>query len=113
MNDVTSAETDDLYAAILSLQSPAECARFLGALLTTEEQADLVDRWAVVKLVADGHSYRTITALRGSSSRTIRRAKVWLDHEDGGFRLVLGRLGTTKQGKRDVLRIECQTRSHS
>ena len=82
-------EIDDLYEAILKLESLDECRRFFRDLLTETEIAEFAERWKVARLLAEGVSYSKIEEETGLSSRTIARVGRWLKRGKGGYTLVL------------------------
>lgn len=90
--DPESEHAQAFYAALLALQDVDECALFFHDLCTPNEQAVLAGRWEVARFLAAGMPYREITARTGSSSRTIGRARRWLESEAGGFRMILERM---------------------
>jgi len=90
--DWRTLDTDELIAAILRLQSPAEAAHFLRDLCTLGEIHDLAQRWAVVRLLGDGKHYSEISRETGASTATITRIASWLNHGEGGYRQALERL---------------------
>lgn len=83
-----------LYRAILALETPTECRRFLEDLCTPAELEALIDRWSVVPLLEDGVPYRRIHDLTGVSVTTIGRVARFLSGGNGGYRTVLDRLST-------------------
>ncbi|HEX5421248.1 MAG TPA: YerC/YecD family TrpR-related protein [Gammaproteobacteria bacterium] len=83
-----------LYRAILALESEAECRRFFGDLCTPAELEAIVDRWAVVPYLEQGLPYRKIHELTGVSVTTIGRVARFLSAGNGGYRMVLERLGS-------------------
>ncbi len=82
-----------LYRALLTLESEAECRRFLEDLCTPAELEAIVDRWSVVPLLEDGLPYRRIHDMTGVSVTTIGRVARFLSAGNGGYRTVLDRLG--------------------
>lgn len=91
-----SWRTDDtlaLFDAILSLEDRAEAERFFRDLLTLGELHDLTLRWSVARLLDDGMHYAEISQRTGASTATITRIASWLRHGEGGYRLILDRMG--------------------
>lgn len=84
-------ETKALFEALLSLQTQEECALFFRDLCTMKELTDMVDRFAVVRMVEAGDSYRDIAEKTGVSTTTVTRVAHWLRQGRGGYRLVLDR----------------------
>jgi len=92
MDYLHSKDTKELYAAILRLQTPDECRRFLLDLLTEAEIKEFVNRWKVVRLLDRKTPYEAITKSTGMSSTTIARIQKWLNGKFGGYRLMLKRI---------------------
>ena len=84
-------ETRALLEAILRLESLDDAERFLRDLCTLGELHDLGQRWAVVRLLDAGLHYADISRRTGASTATITRIASWLNHGEGGYRLMLGR----------------------
>jgi TrpR-related protein YerC/YecD len=85
-------ETEALIAAVLRLESSDEAERFLRDLCTLGELHALAQRWAVARLLDDGLHYAEISKRTGASTATITRIASWLNHGEGGYRLMLDRL---------------------
>jgi TrpR-related protein YerC/YecD len=92
-------DTKALFEAILDLKSPAEAERFFRDLCTLGELRDMAQRWAVVRQLDAGRHYAEISRDTGASTATITRIASWLNHGEGGYRLVLDRVAD-KAGKR-------------
>jgi TrpR-related protein YerC/YecD len=95
--------TDDtvaLFDAMLQLKSPEEAARFFRDLCTLGELRDMAQRWAVVRQLDAGRHYAEISRDSGASTATITRIASWLNHGEGGYRLVLDRLQEAGGGRR-------------
>jgi TrpR-related protein YerC/YecD len=87
-----SPETEALIHAILRLERPEEAERFLRDLCTLGELHALAQRWAVARLLDQGLHYAEISKRTGASTATITRIASWLNHGEGGYRLMLDRL---------------------
>src|SRR5688500_6942339 len=85
-------DTDALLDAILRLEDREEAERFFRDLCTLGELRDMAQRWAVVRYLNDGRHYAEISRLTGASTATITRIASWLNHGEGGYRLLLDRL---------------------
>lgn len=85
-----------LYRAIASLKSADECASFFEDLCTRAELAAMAERWAVVRRLSKGESYRSINQATGVSTATITRVAQWLRFGKGGYRMVLARSQRSK-----------------
>jgi TrpR-related protein YerC/YecD len=92
-DDWRSADVEALFDALLSLETREEAAAFMRDLCTLGELRDLGQRWAVVRLLDAGLHYSEISRLTGASTATITRIASWLHHGEGGYRLLLGRVG--------------------
>jgi TrpR-related protein YerC/YecD len=85
-------DTDALFEAILRLESPEEAERFFRDLCTLGELRDMAQRWSVVRQLDAGRHYAEISRSTGASTATITRIASWLNHGEGGYRLMLDRL---------------------
>lgn len=90
--DRRAAAESALYAAVLTLRSPGECAAFFRDLCTPAELEAMVDRWQVVGLLERERPYREIHDLTGVSVTTIGRVARFLAEGNGGYRTALERL---------------------
>jgi len=95
-------KTKRLYQAVLSLQTPDECARFFRDLLTEAEIAEFANRFAAAEQIEAGTSYRDVAKNVGMSTATVSRIAAWLRGEYAGYQLALERLHHTSSasGKR-------------
>ena len=90
----TSAESiEELCRALCILEAHEEARALLLDLCTTKEICDLSQRLEVARLLAAGESYVEVSRLTGASSTTVSRVSKCLNGPEGGYRLVLGRLG--------------------
>lgn len=84
--------SDQLFRAILSLDSINEAEKFFRDLCTAEEITALVERWQIVILLNQGLSYRKVAEMVGSSTTTVGRVATWLNDGEGGYKLALDKL---------------------
>jgi TrpR-related protein YerC/YecD len=91
-DDWRSPDVEALFDALLSLESRDEAAAFLRDLCTLGEIRDLAQRWTVVRLLDAGLHYSEISRRTGASTATITRIASWLNHGEGGYRLLLERV---------------------
>ncbi|MDX1420749.1 MAG: YerC/YecD family TrpR-related protein [Rubricoccaceae bacterium] len=84
--------SDDLFRAVLALETVEECERFFRDLCTLSELRALTERWQVVRKLEEGRPYRAISEETGVSTATITRVAHWLQQGEGGYRLALDRL---------------------
>jgi TrpR-related protein YerC/YecD len=87
-----TAETTALLDAILRLEDREDAERFFRDLCTLSELRDMAQRWAVVRLLDDGLHYAEISRQTGASTATITRIASWLNHGEGGYRMMLERI---------------------
>ena len=52
----------------------------------------MAQRWAVARQLNEGRHYAEISRATGASTATITRIASWLNHGEGGYRLLLVRL---------------------
>ncbi len=91
MKKPTTREIDDLYSAVLRLDTVEECRRFFRDLLTENEIKEFAERWKAAQMLAGGTPYTTIERETGLSSRTIARVGHWLKQGRGGYAMMLQR----------------------
>lgn len=89
-------ENTQLVDAFLTLKSPDETKRFLRDIMTEGEIEEFAKRLEAARLLSGNTEYTKIIDSTGLSSTTIARISKWLKGSLGGYRIVLGRLGSTK-----------------
>ena len=94
-DDWRTDDADDLFAALLSLETPDEVARFMRDLCTYRELEEMTARWKAVRLLEESLPYREISAETGMSTATVTRVSQWLQHGMGGYRIALDRRTST------------------
>ena len=82
----------ELYEAVLKLQSVDECQKFFRDLCTLAELKALSERFQVAKMIEQAIPYRKIAEQTGTSTATITRIAHWLHHGEGGYKLILERI---------------------
>ena len=92
MNKKLSGQTDLLYKAILSLETPEECHAFFQDLCTVAELRAMAQRLEVAQLLDAGLIYNDILQRTGASSATISRVNRALQYGADGYKTVLPRL---------------------
>ena len=90
-DDWRSGDVEALLDALLQVETREAAAAFLRDLCTLGELRDLAQRWAVVRLLDAGLHYSEISRQTGASTATITRIASWLNHGEGGYRLLLDR----------------------
>lgn len=88
---------EDMYKAILSLESVEECMKFFDDLCTVSEILAMEQRYQVASYLDDGMIYNDILAETGASSATISRVNRSLQYGSGGYEIAFSRV---KGGKK-------------
>ena len=88
-----SEETDELFKAILALDTIDECYSFFDDLCTGPELKSFSQRYKVAKLLLEGKVYSDIVAETGASTATISRVNRSLAYGADGYRLVFEKFG--------------------
>jgi len=83
---------DELFDAILSLQSKEECYSFFEDLCTINELLSLSQRYEVASMLRDKKTYLEIAEKTGASTATISRVNRSLNYGNDGYELVFERL---------------------
>ncbi|MBR3395711.1 MAG: helix-turn-helix domain-containing protein [Firmicutes bacterium] len=83
---------DDLFKAILTLETEEDCYRFFEDLLTIKELQSMAQRWQVVRMLKEKMTYIDIAAETGASATTISRVNKCLHYGAGGYAAVLKKL---------------------
>ena len=91
-DDWRSPDVEALLDALLRAETREEAAAFLRDLCTLGELRDLAQRWAVARLLDAGLHYSEISRQTGASTATITRIASWLNHGEGGYRILLDRM---------------------
>lgn len=92
MKSMEGPELELLLEAILTLQTPEECRRFLEDICTIKELESLTQRFAVACQLSSGKNYQQVYEDTGVSSATICRVNKCLQYGDGGYATALQRL---------------------
>ena len=87
-----SKENEDLFEAILALESMEECYRFFEDLMTIKELQSIAQRWQVAKMLDAGETYAEIEKKTKVSTATISRINKCLSYGAEGYSTVLKKL---------------------
>lgn len=90
--------SDELYKAILKLETMEECKHFFDDLCTVTELQALEQRYQVATYLSKGMIYNEILEKTGASSATISRVNRSLQYGKGGYAVVFERLAE-EEGK--------------
>ena len=94
--------TDQLFEAVLQLETVEECERFFEDLCTIKEVSDFSHRFEIARLLHEGAKYEEVMARMrealGSqhvpSTATISRINRFLRYGADGYRMILDRLSS-------------------
>ena len=89
---IMTPAVDELFDAILSLQSREECYSFFEDLCTINELLSLSQRYEVASMLRDKKTYLEIAEKTGASTATISRVNRSLNYGNDGYELVFERL---------------------
>ena len=87
---------EEMYKAILQLQTLEECIKFFDDLCTVTELQAMEQRYEVASCLDQGMIYSEILEKTGASSATISRVNRSLQYGNGGYDIVFDRLGYRK-----------------
>jgi TrpR-related protein YerC/YecD len=92
MNKKINTEAiDELFDAVLSLQSREECYSFFEDLCTVNELLSLSQRFKVASMLKEHKTYLEIAEKTGASTATISRVNRSLNYGNDGYALVFSR----------------------
>ena len=83
---------DQLFKAILSLESMDECYEFFEDICTIGELKSISQRLEVARLLKSGTGYDQIVELTGAGTATISRVKRCLNYGADGYNKILPRI---------------------
>ncbi len=83
---------DQLFEAILQLETVEECYHLFDDLCTVGEVQSLAQRMEVARMLRQRMTYSHIEGETGASTATISRVKRCLNYGADGYNLVLDRL---------------------
>ncbi len=83
---------DDLFEAILLLETEEECYNFFEDLCTVLELRSLSQRYQVAKMLNERNVYSDIVAETGASTATISRVNRSINYGSDGYAVVFERL---------------------
>ena len=91
--------SDELYKAILTLQTVEECKMFFDDLCTVTELQAIEQRYQVATYLSQGMIYNDILEKTGASSATISRVNRSLQYGKGGYAVVFERLAAEAENE--------------
>lgn len=85
-------EVDNLFKAILSLNTTEECYNFFEDLCTINELLSMSQRLEVATMLSEKNTYLEIAEKTGASTATISRVNRALMYGDDGYKMILDRI---------------------
>ena len=98
-NKMKDKYIDDLFEAILTLETPEECYDFFGDLCTVLELKSLSQRYQVAKMLTEHHVYSDIVSETVASTATISRVNRSINYGNDGYSIVFNRLKKKEEQK--------------
>jgi len=89
---IRTEAVDQLFAAILCLDSTEECYTFFEDVCTINELLSLSQRFEVAKMLRQKKTYLEISDKTGASTATISRVNRSLEYGNDGYEMVFDRL---------------------
>lgn len=99
---IMTPAVDELFDAILSLQSKEECYSFFEDLCTINELLSLSQRYEVASMLRDKKTYLEIAEKTGASTATISRVNRSLNYGNDGYDMVFKRMEEKKEQNRPL-----------
>lgn len=87
-----SEPVDQLFEAILTLETKEECYSFFEDLCTVNELLSLSQRFEVASMLREKKTYLEIAEKTGASTATISRVNRSLTYGNDGYELVFERM---------------------
>ena len=92
INKIKGEHIDEMFKAILTLNSVDECYIFFDDLCTVKELQSISQRFAVAKMLSEKQVYNDIVEKTGASTATISRVNRSLAYGNDGYAMVFERL---------------------
>ena len=83
---------ENLYRAILELDTVEECRAFFEDIASIRELDAMSQRWEVACMLDQGKNYQEISTKTGASTATISRVNKCLQYGSDGYRTVLDKM---------------------
>ena len=96
IKNIKKARYENMYKAILTLETVDECMKFFEDLCSVTELYDMEQRFQVAELLSQGHIYNSILEQTGASSATISRVNRSLQYGADGYAIAFERMGILK-----------------
>ncbi len=89
---IKTPAVDQLFDAVLALQSKEECYSFFEDLCTVNELLSLSQRFEVAAMLKNHNTYLEIAEKTGASTATISRVNRSLNYGNDGYEMIFERL---------------------
>ena len=89
---IQTAAVDQLFEAILCLESKEDCYSFFEDLCTVNELLSLSQRYEVASMLKEKRTYLEIAEKTGASTATISRVNRSLNYGNDGYDMVFRRM---------------------
>ena len=89
MSNFSIESYDELFGAILKLNTLEECRKFFEDVCTIKELEAISQRLEVAKMLKSGKNYNEVCKVTGASTATISRVNKCLLYGTGGYEIVL------------------------
>ncbi len=89
---IKTPATDELFRAVLALETMDDCYAFFEDLCTMKELADMAQRLTAARMLLQGNTYEQIVKSVEISTATISRINRCIQYGAGGYERVLGRI---------------------
>jgi len=97
---IRKPRNEDMYRAILQMETVEECMKFFDDLCTVTELQAMEQRYQVASLLHQGLIYNEILEETGASSATISRVNRSLQYGADGYAIAFERLGIPGKGEK-------------
>lgn len=91
--DIHTPAVDQLFQAVLTLNSMEDCYRFFEDVCTINELLSISQRFEVATMLKEHRTYLDIAEKTGASTATISRVNRSLTYGNDGYDMVLERMG--------------------
>ncbi|MGN0148685.1 MAG: YerC/YecD family TrpR-related protein [Clostridia bacterium] len=96
LKNINNESLDNLFNAVLQLETIEECYSFFEDLCTISELKSMSQRMEVALMLRDKKVYTDIAAKTGASTATISRVNRCINYGKDGYNLVIDRLRKDK-----------------
>ena len=97
--DIHTEAVNQLFRAILTLQTVDECYTFFEDACTINELLSISQRFEVARMLRDKKTYLDISKKTGASTATISRVNRSLIYGNDGYEMVLTRMAAEEAAK--------------